>query len=451
MSRWNVVAQMKQITDHLRDPLYRNGYALTLSTIITSALGVFYWIVVARTFSPEIVGLNSATIAAMYLIANITQLNLTSILNRYLPDAAQHTPRLLLATYAISGSVGLAGGLIFVMGLDIWSPDLKPILGSPGGAIYFALAIATWGVFVLQDSAFVGFRAAVWVPVENFIFAVIKLLMLIPAAVLLPQQGIYVSWTLAVVFIIIPVNYLIFRYLIPRHIEATKHKQGALPSIRSLQNFILWDYLGHLAYTGLHSILPLMVLAQLGSAANAYFYLVLTIVTSLYMISQNMGMSMIVEAASTPDKLVEYATQTIRQSLRIVVPLVAGTVIAAPLVLTLFGAEYSVEGTNLLRLLALAAIPETLIAIYLGVIRVQNRTRNIFVVLVVQAVLILGGSSFLMPTYGITGIGVVWVLSTSIIAVFLLLTEFRFVWARQPATAIQSTQAHIENHSEQGD
>ena len=42
-----------RLITHLRTPLYRNGYALVLSSATTSVLGVAYWILAARTYTPD--------------------------------------------------------------------------------------------------------------------------------------------------------------------------------------------------------------------------------------------------------------------------------------------------------------------------------------------------------------------------------------------------------------
>src|SRR5207302_4108548 len=40
--------------------LFRNGYALIASSAVTSLLGMVFWVVAARRYSPRDVGLNSA-------------------------------------------------------------------------------------------------------------------------------------------------------------------------------------------------------------------------------------------------------------------------------------------------------------------------------------------------------------------------------------------------------
>ena len=65
-----------RIGSHLRTPLFRNGYALLASSAATSALGLFYWVLAARYYSTETVGLGSALLSAMMLLSGIAQLSL---------------------------------------------------------------------------------------------------------------------------------------------------------------------------------------------------------------------------------------------------------------------------------------------------------------------------------------------------------------------------------------
>ena len=44
--------RVTDIAAHLRTPLYRNGYFLIASTVITSGLGFIYWAVAARVYRP---------------------------------------------------------------------------------------------------------------------------------------------------------------------------------------------------------------------------------------------------------------------------------------------------------------------------------------------------------------------------------------------------------------
>ena len=56
-----------------------------------------------------------------------------------------------------------------------------------------------WAIFTLQDGVLIGMRSAPWVAIENGIFGVAKIALLLAFAVALPHLGIYISWMLPVV------------------------------------------------------------------------------------------------------------------------------------------------------------------------------------------------------------------------------------------------------------
>ena len=90
---------LSDLIEHLRTPLYRNGYALLMSTTITSGLGLIFWWLAAHTYSTEALGTNSAAIAAMSLLAGLSQLNLQGTLVRYIPQLGTKTTRFVILAY----------------------------------------------------------------------------------------------------------------------------------------------------------------------------------------------------------------------------------------------------------------------------------------------------------------------------------------------------------------
>src|SRR3954454_7992822 len=188
----------QQIMAHLRTPLYRNGYALILSTGITSALGLLYWAVAAKFYSTENVGLNSAVISIMIFLSGISQINLQETMVRYIPVVGRRTPRMVIYTYLIVVALSALVGAIFYFGIPVWSPSLTFLTRSPLLAVWFIASVVIWGFFVLEDSVLTGLRQALWIPAENAVFSIIKILLLVGLAAAIPQTGIFVSWSLAV-------------------------------------------------------------------------------------------------------------------------------------------------------------------------------------------------------------------------------------------------------------
>ena len=80
---------------------------------------------------------------------------------------------------------------------------------------------------------------------------------------------------------------------------------------------------------------------------------------------------------------------------------------------------------SLLRWLALGVLPNIFVALFISIARVQNQPGRIVLVQGLLSGLMLGLSYVLLPRIGITGVGVAWLASQTIIAIVLLPTLLR--------------------------
>jgi O-antigen/teichoic acid export membrane protein len=71
-----------------------------------------------------------------------------------------------------------------------------------------------------------------------------------------------------------------------------------------------------------------------------------------------------------------------------------------------FGRDYATEGTTLLRIMALAALPAAVVNVYLGALRVMKRVGELVVIGGVVGVTTVALSSALLPVMGLAGAGV---------------------------------------------
>jgi aminoglycoside phosphotransferase (APT) family kinase protein/O-antigen/teichoic acid export membrane protein len=412
--------------------LYRNAYALTLSSTLTAAVGVAYWILAARRYPSNVVGLNSAAISAMMFLAGAAQLNLTSALLRFIPEAGRATARFVGRAYLVAAGVALVVCLIFIRGIGTWAPALAFLGSSPLFIGWFTAAALGWCVFVLQDSVLTGLGQAMVVPIENAAFSVLKLALLLGFAVWFPLYGVLASWTTAMAVTLLPVNILIFRRLIPRHVAATRDRAVRLDPSRVVR-YVAGDYVGALCWLAATTLLPVMVTVQAGATDNAYFYLSWQIALVLYFVSPNMGSSLIVAVANDPPKLATYSYQAFLQTARIVVPLATLMTLGAPFVLRIFGSSYAAHGTMVLRLLALSSIPHIVNSLYVSIARAQRRVGAVVMVLAPLCACVLILSYLLLQRYGITGVGVAWLVSQTAMALILLQLQLRPLWSSRLA------------------
>ncbi|MGY3336733.1 O-antigen/teichoic acid export membrane protein [Streptomyces filamentosus] len=384
------------------DSLFRNAYALMLSTGVSAALGLGFWLVAARHYSEEAVGQGSAAIAAQRMLASLTATTLTGAVVRYVPRAGRATGPLVVRLYLLSTVVVAAASGIFLLTLDLWGPSYAP-LGTVSAGIFFTLSSVGWALLTLQDGVLTGLRKAVWVPVGNAVFSVGKLVLLVLLAGALPVLGVFVSWAAAIALSTLPLAWLVFRRLIPRQARADRDREP--PSYREIGRFVAGDAAGALFSLLMISLLPVMVAVRFDAAHNAFFYTAYTVGGTMEFMAINMASSLTAHASHSPGSLAEGVRGALRRMVLLLVPVVLVLVLFAPLILTPFGAGYTEHGTTVLRLLAAGALPRVAVELYIGVLRVQGRTGMLAAVQAGMCVLVLGGAAVLLGPFGIDGAG----------------------------------------------
>src|SRR5262249_4763565 len=158
---------------------------------------------------------------------------------------------------------------------------------------------------------------AVWVTGETITYGVLKIGLLVALATVSYREGIFASWTLPLVLVVVPLNTFVFRRLVPRHV-ASHDATAEVLHAHDLGRFVTADYLASLLWTGTTSLLPLVVLAVVGAKASAYFFLSWTVAYMLYLLSLNLGMSLVTEGARSPQRLYEFALRTLAQCAKVV-------------------------------------------------------------------------------------------------------------------------------------
>ncbi|WP_330320197.1 lipopolysaccharide biosynthesis protein [Streptomyces clavifer] len=395
------------------DSMFRNAYALMLSTGVSAALGLGFWLVAARYYTEEAVGQGSAAIAAMRLLASVTATTMIGAVVRYVPRAGRATASLVAGTYLVSSVVVALVCVVFLLTLDLWGDSYAP-LGTLSAGLVFTGSCVAWAVLTLQDGVLTGLRKAVWVPVGNAAFSLGKLLLLAAFATALPVLGVFVSWAAATALSVLPLGWLVFRRLIPR--QAGSERDREPPRLREIGRFLAGDSVGALFSLAMINLLPVMVAVRFDAAHNGFFYIAYTVGGTMEFMAINMASSLTAHASHTPGHLAEGVRGALRRMAVLLVPVVLVLVLFAPYILAPFGHEYADHGTLVLRLLAVAALPRVLVELYIGVLRVQGRTGALAVLQAVMCALVLGSAALLLGPLGIAGAGWAMLLSMTAVA-----------------------------------
>lgn len=387
----------------LDEPLLTNAYALAANSGISATLGLVYWILAAQLYSDDVVGINSAAIALMMFISAVAQLNLPPALARFIPASPRQAGKLVASSYAISASLGLVivgGYFILFRGSRLF----EQLLGNQRWiALLFVMGVASWCVFALQDGALAGFGRALWVPVENAVFGIAKLVLLVVLASVLSSRGIFVSWTLPILLFVAPVNYLIFRRLVPRQLDAPVPAGHLHRS--DVVSFVTGNYLAGLFALAVAYLPPVLVLDELGAESTAYFYVAWAIGHTLILAVEAFAVSLTVEGAARPVELGAYARRMTRQALVVFPAIVAAIILLAPTLLDLFGSAYRSNATDLLRLLAVAVLLRIPVSLFAAAARVRGQVVRIAIAESAIAITALVLIMLLIADHGLIGVG----------------------------------------------
>src|SRR5699024_9063587 len=350
------------------------------------------------------VGVGTALVSAMTLLANLATLGLRNGLVRFLPVAGASARRVIAGAYAASAVAAVAAAAVFLAGQHWWAPQLAFLRDGPAAACAFAAATAVWVLFVLQDQVLIGLRRSVWVPVANALYSVAKLAAL-PLFTATAVWAVFAATALPAVAAVAGVSVLVL--VITRRRRSVD--RAATPSrfaLRNLVRFAAYDQTAWLVWMAVPEVLTLLALNVRGADASAYYFMANAIGYSLYLVTSNIGSALIAESAHDPQRAVAHARRALGYCVALVVPLALVGAAAAPLVLRVLGSDYAQGATGALRLILLSAIPQIIVGIAVSTARVRNDMRTVVAVYVVIAGIIWTGSWFALRVWGVTGIGV---------------------------------------------
>lgn len=417
----------RQIWEQIRDPLYRNSLFLMANTIVTAGLGFFFWMVVARFYTEADVGLGAAIISAIGLVALLSRLGLNVALIRFLPKAEKPVD-MINSCFTLSGIVALAVAVIFIAGLDLWSPALGFIKDDATFVVAFVFFALFWTLSGVMDSIFIARRRADFVLSKNTIFSLLKIGLPFLLVIFFHAFGIVSSWGIAI-GIALAISLFLF---LPR----VQNRYKPLPRInlgiiRDIWRYSAGNYFAVLFAAAPALVLPIMLVNLLGAEQNAYFYIAWAIATLLFVIPGAVSTSLFAEGSHFEDELGANVRRSYRFVFLLLIPAIVLLLLLGKWLLLAFGAAYSANALMLLRILAVSGIFVGVNSVYYTILRVRGRIRELVALCGFITIAVLVGSYLITPTTGIIGVGYTWIAAQGLISVYVLLAMRAFYLARR--------------------
>jgi len=328
-----------------------------LNSAILGITGFFFWVLAARLYPVESVGFASAAISAMGLLALLSTLGLDFGLIRFLPSAGERAGAIINSCLTISGLASVMLALIFLAGLNIWSPALFPIREQH---IFLAAFVLFTGAITLKgftQATFIANRRANLVLAQGLLFSLLRFIPLVMLAASFHTFGIFASWGIAWA-IALGVGIFLFLPKIQPHYRPvpiiSRH------AVNDMMRFSLANYAASSLWIIPSFVLPLMVIDLLGAEPNAYFYVAWTTGSILSMIPVAISTSLFAEGSHNEETLGRDIKRSLKFTLLLVIPAIVVIFLAGDKILLLFGTAYSESATSLLWILAISALPISL-------------------------------------------------------------------------------------------
>jgi O-antigen/teichoic acid export membrane protein len=409
---------VKGLKQFLGVSLFRNATYLIFSNAFLQATGFFFWIIAARLYTAESVGLSSAAIMAMMLLSQLSYMGLDYALVRFLPTAGDKSRDMISTCITIGTIMSITVALVFIAGLDWWSPALIPIRGHPMLISIFVITVLAATLSAFTQRIFIARLKSGLALTQGLIFGLTRFIPLVFLVAFIPSFGIFSAWGMALLLGVIVTLFPLAR------IEGGHYPRFSINKdvLRSMLGFSFSNYLVSILFNLPGLVLPIMVVNLIGAEQNAYFYIGWSLGNILLMIPSSLSFSLLAESSSDRNALAQEVIRSIKLITLILVPSILFMLFLGDKLLWLFGHAYSENATNLLRILALSTIPNAVISIYFSVQRVKLKMGMVNVLSLILAVFTLGMSWVLIPRLGITGAGLGWLSGQTIIAVGIIIS-----------------------------
>jgi len=401
-----------------------NALALMLASVIAALVGLVFWAVATR-LPPAEVGRSSAILTTATLLSALASQNVGLLVSRFLPGAGARSRALVLGGYAATSVVALLLGAGFAVFFHaaVFTSTLERVL--------FPVAPVVLSLFVLQDWVLIGLRASVWVPLEQLGFAVLKLGLLVLFIAIVPIGGIVLSWVLPAAVAVIAVSSVILFRVLPRR-PPPLDGAAKLPGRRALGIIFVSEYATGIMTVAVPMALPLIVVSQLGTTANAYYALPWMLSEAFNMLLWSISSSYMVEASHDGPQTAGLLRRTLRLNLLVAVLGLPFMLIGAPWLLTFLGGAYAAQGTTVLRLLA-AAVPFLVIStLYSTTARVRGQMGRVVAIQLSAAVITIGLALLLVHDMGINGVGLAYLTAEVLAAVVVVVPLIRLLREKHP-------------------
>jgi O-antigen/teichoic acid export membrane protein len=398
------------IKDELKNPLYKNSFFITSARFFNVFIGFIFWIVAARLYSIEDVGIGTALISSMAIIISISRLGFDFTLIRFVNKTDKK--KVFNTSNVITTLASIIIGIIYISGLKLFSSSLI----KDDIIVIFLIFVMASSLASIMGIEFTAIRKSDNFLIQNIIFGS-RAFFLIPLT-FLGGYGIFDS--VGIAFILSALFSLIYLNKFVR-LDFKADRQFMKDSLI----FSSGNYATSMFSTIPPLIIPLMVFGLVGDVAAAKYYMAFAVGSTILIIPDSLSTSLFIEG-SHGENLRKNVIKVCLTIYSLLIPAVIFLIIFSDYILSFFGKNYT--GTGLLKLFALSSLLYPLVPIYTSIQNVRMKVKSVVKMNFAIFSLLICLSYILLSRFGIIGIGYAWIIGYGILDIMILILIKKSGW-----------------------
>ncbi len=392
----------KLVGQYKSSELKHSSNLLILAQLINAGGLFLFWIINARLFSADIVGLATAFVSFGVLTATFTNLGLPNTIIRFLPKS-KYRGGLFTASFMLVALASLIGGLVALIVARHYVGKLEFVTGELGLELLMVLLVMSTAISALLDGTLVSLHKGKLILAKSIITNLPRLVLpfVVVGAGLRGITAVYVGSLLVGIgynSLMIIGRLLAEHSLRPNITQVTKHRAYAVS-----------NYFGGMFGVLPVTVAPLVVLAKLGPASAAYFYMPMMIAALMSLICNSISQALIADCSQTDDVASHRALfhRAFKHQYKLLIPLIVGLMIAGWPILSIYGSEYAVNGYVPLLVLLLSGLLVGLNWLGDTWLNIQKRSRDYFLMNAFNAVAVVS-FVWLFAGHGLVAVSLGW-------------------------------------------
>ncbi|KOU10274.1 lipopolysaccharide biosynthesis protein [Streptomyces sp. MMS21 TC-5] len=384
------------------DQMFRSSFFLLASTLTTAGLSFLFWVVVARFYPPEQVGLATSLISATSLLSYLSMFGLNSTLIRFPAEGRAARNGQITQSTALVLLVSCVAAGIYLLGLPWYGHKLLFVRDHAHLAALFVVSCACASLNLLVKSVFISARMAQYNVLSDGILQGLAKLAAPVALVGFGAAGILGSAGIGYAVAAAAALLLLRRRLGFRFDFRTRGTR-----LREQLRFSVASYVSSLINLAPVLVTPLIVLQKLGAAEAGYYFVAFQIAALLNSVSTAVGEAVFAEVSSDPSRFGELLRRSAKMIAVVQVPAVAVVAAGSGLLLLVFGGGYTEAASGLLTVLAVAALAVALNTWACFGLKLAQRMKQLITANAVLACTTIGLALWWAP-HGLVRVGCAW-------------------------------------------